>query len=63
MKKAILLCCCFFSLYSFARDTTKGKPTGWLGMLTLTEKYKDEKNWTPSEQAIVGDNHPLKYIL
>jgi hypothetical protein len=46
----------FFFLHSMAQDTTKGKPTGWLGMLTLTEKYKDEKSWTTADQAIVGEH-------
>jgi len=28
----------------------------WLGVLTLTEKYTDEKNWTKDDEAIVGEH-------
>jgi uncharacterized protein YciI len=28
----------------------------WLGVLTLPEKYKDEKNWTKDDQATVGEH-------
>lgn len=50
----ILLCC--ISLSSFAQDSAKAKPKEYLGVLTLTEKYKDEKNWTASENKIVGEH-------
>ena len=35
---------------------TKIKMKEWLGVLTLTEKFTDEKNWTAAEQAIVGEH-------
>jgi uncharacterized protein YciI len=40
-------------IFAQAADSTQKT---WLGVLTLTEKYKDEKNWTPSEQAVVGEH-------
>ena len=54
MKKLFLLFACFISIHAFAQDTTKKK--AYLGVLTLSEKYKDEKNWTAGEQAIVGEH-------
>ena len=55
--KSILL---FFSLFtvaqSFAQDTTKVKMKEWLGVLTLTEKYQDEKKWTKNDEDIVGEH-------
>ena len=56
MKKLILLCVCFLSIHSIAQDTTKTKPKEYIGVLALTEKYKIEKNWTPKDQAIVGEH-------
>lgn len=55
MKKLLLVCICFLSIATFAQDTKKDKKE-WLGVLTLTEKYKDEKNWTDKDQAIVGEH-------
>jgi len=34
-------------------DTTRKE---FLGILTLTEKFKEEKNWTPETQKIVGEH-------
>lgn len=56
MKKLISILLCCISLQSFAQDTTKVKMKEWLGVLTLTEKYKDEKNWTEKDQVIVGEH-------
>jgi uncharacterized protein YciI len=56
MKTLILLCTCFFSLHIVAQDSSKTKPKEYLGVLTLTEKYKEEKNWTDADQAIVGEH-------
>ena len=63
MKKILFLFACLFTLQVFAQDTTKIKPKEYLGVLTLTEKYKDEKNWTEKDQAIVGEHFQrlLKY--
>lgn len=55
MKKLLFICICFLSLKTFAQDTAKIKRE-WLGVLTLTEKYKDEKNWTDKDQAVVGEH-------
>lgn len=56
MKKYILaaLFCCW-GISCFSQDTTKAKKE-YLGVLTLTEKYREEKNWTPADQAIVGEH-------
>lgn len=56
MKQFFFLLCLFAATYSFAQDTTKTKPKQWLGVLTLEEKYKEEKNWTANDQAIVGQH-------
>ena len=56
MKKLISILLCCISLQTFAQDTTKVKMKEWLGVLTLTEKYKDEKNWTEKDQVIVGEH-------
>ena len=54
MKKLVLLVACFIAVQAFAQDTTKKK--AYLGVLTLSEKFKDEKNWTAGEQAIVSEH-------
>ena len=54
MKKLFLVVACLISIDALAQDTTKVKKNAYLGVLTLTEKYKDEKNWGANEQAIVG---------
>src|ERR1700741_4918566 len=56
MKKLILMCACFIAIHATAQDTTSVKPKTWLGVLTLTDKYRDEKNWGQSDQAIVGQH-------
>lgn len=56
MKKILLLILLFAAATSFAQDSTKAKLKEYLGVLTLTEKFKDEKNWTPADQAVVGDH-------
>ena len=56
MKVFILICACFITIGTVAQDTTKLKPKSWLGVLTLTEKFKDEKNWGQKDQAIVGEH-------
>jgi uncharacterized protein YciI len=63
MKKLIFLCCCLIVIGASAQDTTKAKPKTYLGVLTLTNKYRDEKNWTQNDQAIVGEHFQrlLKY--
>ena len=56
MKRLILICACFIAIHAPAQDTTKTKSKSWLGVLTLTSKYQDEKNWTQNDQAIVGEH-------
>ena len=54
MKKLLPLICLLFALQIAAQDKTKTPQ--WLGILTLTEKYKDEKNWSKTDEAIVGEH-------
>jgi len=56
MKKLLFVSSLFLSVQSFAQDSTKVKMKEWLGVLTLTEKYKEEKNWTKNDEAIVGEH-------
>jgi uncharacterized protein len=54
MKKILFVALVFTTLQTFAQDSTKVNPKQWLGILTLEEKYKDEKNWAKEDEAIVG---------
>lgn len=56
MKKLIVLLLCSFTIHAFAQDSTRAKPKQYLGVLTLSEKYKNEKAWTQDAQAIVGQH-------
>jgi uncharacterized protein len=56
MNKLIFLCGCLIVIGASAQDTTKAKSKSYLGILTLTNKYRDEKNWTQNDQAIVGEH-------
>jgi uncharacterized protein len=56
MKKVLIIIACLISIRSTAQDTTNAKPKAWLGVLTLTEKFKTETNWGQQEQAIVGEH-------
>jgi uncharacterized protein YciI len=56
MKYYLIFVCCLFAFGMFAQDNTKVKPKAYLGVLTLAEKYKNEKNWTPADQAIVSEH-------
>ncbi|MBL7724613.1 MAG: hypothetical protein JNK27_10715 [Chitinophagaceae bacterium] len=56
MNKLILIAAFFISYQSLAQDSTKTKPKEWLGVLTLTEKFTTETNWTPADQAVVGEH-------
>ncbi len=56
MKKIFCLLLCCVTINCFAQDSTKTKQKQWLGVLTLTEKYKDEKNWAQKEMGIVGEH-------
>jgi uncharacterized protein len=45
-----------FAVTGFAQDSSKTTLKEYLGVLTLTEKYRDDKNWTNADQAIVGQH-------
>jgi len=49
----ILICISGHSIFAQQKDSTRKE---FLGVLTLSEKYKDEKNWTAADQAIVGEH-------
>ena len=48
-KFIIIVFACFTSYALFAQKTDTARKE-YLGVLTLTEKYKDEKNWTQAEK-------------
>jgi uncharacterized protein len=54
MKKLLTLICLLFALQVAAQEKTKTPQ--WLGILTLAEKYKEEKNWTKEDEAITGEH-------
>jgi len=56
MRKLLTVLCCLLCIQALSQDSSKVKPKQYLGVLTLTEKYKDEKNWGQSDQAIVGQH-------
>lgn len=56
MKLLITFLCCCITISVIAQDTTKPKRKQYLGVLTLTDKYKEEKNWTSSDEAVVGEH-------
>ena len=55
MKKLLLAFACFITLQGIAQNDTKEKKA-WLGVLTLPQKFQDEKNWTAADQAVVGEH-------
>lgn len=56
MKIIALFITFFMVVHVTAQDSTKVKNKEWLGVLTLTEKFKTETNWTQQDQAIVGEH-------
>jgi len=56
MKALVFVLVLFITANTFAQDSIKVKKKEWLGVLTLTEKYTEEKNWTAAEQSIVGEH-------
>lgn len=54
MPKYIIILFAIFSGYSLFAQKPDTARKEYLGVLTLTEKYKDEKNWTQADEAIVG---------
>lgn len=55
MNKLFLIFACFITIQLVAQNDIKDKKA-WLGVLTLPEKFQDEKNWTAGDQAIVGEH-------
>ena len=62
MTKYFFIFLLFISYASFGQKVDSIAKE-YLGVLILIEKYKDEKNWTEKEQAIVGEHFQrlLKY--
>jgi uncharacterized protein len=59
MKAHLLLpviCLILLAGNVYGQDTTKAQGKEYLGVLTLAEKYRDEKNWTQNDQAVVGEH-------
>ena len=56
MKKLLIVVASFITIQALAQDTTKTKMNAYLGVLTLPQKYQDEKNWSAADQAIVGEH-------
>jgi len=56
MRKLLTVLCCLLCIQAISQDSSKVKPKQYLGVLTLTEKYKDEKNWSQADQALVGQH-------
>ena len=56
MKIFFLIFSLYFSSLLYAQDSSAVKQKEYLGVLTLTEKYKDDGNWGKAEQGIVGEH-------
>jgi uncharacterized protein len=54
MKPLLTILCIFFTLQLSAQEKTKTPQ--WLGILTLAEKYKEQKNWSKEDEAITGEH-------
>ena len=55
MKRLFLLFACFIMIQAMAQDNSKDrKSMAWCS--NSSEKFQDEKNWTATEQGIVGDH-------
>lgn len=59
--KSLIRCICFAWLLLAtvalrAQEIGAEKPRQWLGILTLTEKFKKEANWSSQDQAVVGEH-------
>lgn len=54
-KKILILVLVSFGISGFSQQAD----TSWkeyLGVLTLTEKFQEEKNWTDREESLVGEH-------
>lgn len=56
MRLIITIFALLFTVNCIAQDSSKAKMKTYLGVLTLAEKYRDDKNWTNADQAIVGQH-------
>ncbi len=56
MKKVIFILAMLFSMQAIAQESADITRKEYLGVLTLTEKYKDDKNWGNVEQDIIGEH-------
>lgn len=56
MMKFLLLITTLACIHASAQDSSKTKPKEYLGILTLTIKYQDDKNWSKNDEAIVGEH-------
>ncbi|MCX6317601.1 MAG: YciI family protein [Bacteroidetes bacterium] len=56
MRYIILILTFCYAMQAGAQDSLLAKRQTYLGVLSLPEKYKDEKNWGPEEQRIVGEH-------
>jgi uncharacterized protein len=64
MKYLLLLFICASTQLVFAqqKDSTRKQ---FLGVLTLSEKYKDDKSWTKEDEAVIGEHFQrlIKYKM
>ena len=56
MKKIILIVAILSSLQARAQESTNIARKEYLAVLTLTERYKDDKNWGKPEKDIIGEH-------
>lgn len=54
MKQLLTIFCFLLTVQLSAQEKTKTPQ--WLGILTLTDKYKEEKNWSKEDEAITGEH-------
>ena len=55
LKYVLVILICMTGNLSFSQKTDSTRKE-YLGVLTLTDKYKDEKNWAKTDEAIVGEH-------
>ena len=55
LKYVLVILICMTGNLSFCQKTDSTRKE-YLGVLTLTDKYKDEKNWGKTDEAIVGEH-------
>ena len=54
MKCLLIVLICVAGYSSFAQKDSTQKE--YLGVLTLTEKYRIEKNWAKTDEAVIGEH-------